>query len=191
MEGLIGDLHIHSKYSRATSKDLNFENLVKYAKIKGIDFLGTGDFTHPKWIEEIRKLKEKNGIYYWNDFPFVISGEISLVFSQGKGRRVHLALLVPSIEIADKINNWIDSFARRDYDGRPIFNISCRDFVANVKEISDEVEIIPAHIWTPWFGVLGSKSGFDSLKEAFGDMSDKIYSIETGLSSDPLMNWKN
>lgn len=187
---MIADLHIHSKYSRATSKSLDFKNLVKYARIKGVDILGTGDFTHPIWIKEIKKMKEKNGIYYYDDFPFVISGEVSLMYSQGKGRKVHLVILVPSVEVADKINSYLDSIGRRDYDGRPIFGISCIEFTKKLMEISKDIEIIPAHIWTPHFGVLGSKSGFNSLKEAFGDQVENIHAVETGLSSDPSMNWR-
>lgn len=189
-EIMIGDLHIHSRFSRACSKDINFENLVKWAKIKGLNFLGTGDFTHPKWFEEISELKEKNGLYYYENFPFVITGEISLIYTDLRGRRVHLNLLVPSLEIASKINSYLDSLGRRDYDGRPIFKISCEEFTKKMKEISEEIEIIPAHIWTPWFGVYGSCSGYDSIKEAFGNQFNKIYAIETGISSDPEMNAK-
>jgi uncharacterized protein (TIGR00375 family) len=189
---MIDDLHIHSKYSRATSSALSFENLVKWARIKGLHLLGTGDFTHPIWIEEIKKLKDGGkGFYYYQDFPFVISGEISLVYTQDRGRRIHLVLLVPCIEIAEKINSYIDNRGlRRDYDGRPIFSIPAYEFVRDMKNISDDIEIIPAHIWTPWFGLFGSKSGFDSLKECFKEQVDKIYAIETGISSDPPMNWK-
>ncbi len=187
---LIADLHIHSKYSRATSRSLSFENLVKYARIKGVGLLGTGDFTHEKHLSEIKKLKEKEGIYYFDGFPFVISGEISLMYTQGKGRRVHLCLLIPSIKIAEKINSYLDTKGRRDYDGRPIFNISCEEFVKEIMKISFEIEVFPAHIWTPWFGILGSKSGFNSLKEAFGKQIKNIHAIETGLSSDPPMNWR-
>jgi uncharacterized protein (TIGR00375 family) len=187
---IFADLHIHSRFSRATSKDIDIENLEKWAKVKGIDLLGTGDFSHPEWLKELKEnLQEKNGILYSKSgFKFMLSGEISLVFTKGRGRRVHLVLLVPSFEIADKINSYLDTKGRRDYDGRPIFNISCEEFVFEMKKISDKIEIIPAHIWTPWFGVLGSKSGFDSLKEAFGAQYDKIHAIETGISSTPEMN---
>jgi uncharacterized protein (TIGR00375 family) len=190
---MISDLHIHSRFSRACSKDLNFDNLVKWAKIKGLNLLGTGDFTHPVWLEEIKNNLLDNGKGFYlheSGFPFIITGEVSLIYTQGKGRRVHLVLLVPSIEIAEKINSYLDNKGRRDYDGRPIFKISCEDFVRNLKSISENIEIIPAHIWTPWFGIFGSMSGFDSLKEAFGNQFEKIYSIETGISSDPPMNWK-
>ncbi len=188
---MIGDLHIHSRFSRACSKNINFPNLVKWAKVKGLHLLGTSDFTHPQWLEEIKiNLVEKNGLFYYEDFPFVLSGEISLMYTQGRGRRVHLVLLAPSLEVVDKINSYFDTKGRRDYDGRPIFKIPCDEFVREMKNISEEIEVIPAHIWTPWFGMLGSKSGFDSLKECFGDETKNIFAIETGMSSDPEMNWK-
>ncbi len=188
---MIADLHIHSRFSRACSKDLNFENLVKWAKIKGLHLLGTGDFTHPIWFKEIKeKLIEKNGLYYYNGFPFIITGEISLIYTQERGRKVHLVLLIPSVEVAEKIHAYLDTKGRRDYDGRPIFKISCEQFVKDMMNISQEIEVIPAHIWTPYFGVFGSMSGFDSLKEAFGAQENNIHAIETGISSDPDMNLK-
>ncbi len=188
---MIADLHIHSRFSRACSKNIDFENLVKWAKIKGLNLLGTGDFTHPIWFKEIKdKLVEKNGFYYYQDFPFLITGEISLMYTQGKGRRIHLNLLIPNLEIAEKIHSYLDTKGRRDYDGRPIFKISCEDFTKDLMKISRDIEIIPAHIWTPWFGVFGSMSGFDSLKEAFGGQFENIHAIETGMSSDPEMNWR-
>ena len=193
MEGLFADLHIHSKYSRACSKDLNFSNLVKWAKVKGLNLLGTGDFTHPIWFGEIKKLKDNGkGFYYYEDFPFIISGEVSLIYTHnGKGRKVHLVLLIPSIEIAEKINEYLDNRKlRRDYDGRPIFGLSCEEFTKDLMKISHAIEIIPAHAWTPYFGVFGSKGGFDNLEEAFGSEVNNVHAIETGISSDPKMNWK-
>jgi len=188
---MIGDLHIHSRFSRACSRNINFENLVKWAKIKGLDLLGAGDFTHPVWFEEIKKLKSNGkGFYYYKDFPFVISGEVSLMYTQGRGRRIHLVLIVPSVGIAEKINSYLDTKGRRDYDGRPIFKIPGNEFVREMRNISTEIEIIPAHVWTPWFGVFGSNSGFDSLKECFGEEFENVHAIETGMSSDPEMNWK-
>lgn len=195
---IIADLHIHSRFSRATSKDLTIDNLVKWAKIKGINLLGTGDISHEKWLSEIRaKLKEKNGILWYNSedkkekFPFILTGEISLVFTQdGKGRRVHLVYFAPSLEVNAKINKYLDTKGRRDYDGRPIFGISCEEFVKQLMDIDKRIEIIPAHAWTPWFGVFGSEGGFNTLKEAFGTQSENIHAIETGMSSDPEMNWK-
>lgn len=196
---LIIDLHIHSRFSRATSKNTTLALLVKYARMKGIGLLGTGDASHEKWLAEVKESlneKYKNGIYYFKcedgfEFPFILTGEISLVFSKnGKGRRIHLVYLVPNLETNSKINDYLDTLGRRDYDGRPIFGVSCEELVKKFTEIDPRIEIIPAHIWTPYFGVFGSKSGFDSLKEAFGEQEKNIHAIETGMSSDPEMNWK-
>ena len=188
---MIADLHIHSRFSQACSKNIDFENLVKWAKIKGLHLLGTGDFTHPVWFEDIKKLKSNGkGFYYYEDFPFIISGEISLIYTQDKGRRIHLVLLIPDIETAEKVNSYLDTKGRRDYDGRPIFNIPADKFTEELMKISLDIEIIPAHAWTPWYGVFGSSSGFDSLKECFKEQFENIHAIETGMSSDPEMNWR-
>ncbi|MBR9705466.1 DNA helicase UvrD [Candidatus Pacearchaeota archaeon] len=189
------DLHIHSRFSRACSKALTIPNLVKWARVKGISLLGTGDFTHDVWLNELKELRPEKGILWYKDdkgeFPFILSSEISLVYTEdGKGRRVHLLYLAPNLDAVDKINAWLDGIGRRDYDGRPIFKISCRDFTAKMQEIDEQIEVIPAHIWTPWFGVFGSKGGYDSLTQAFKDKRDRIHAIETGISSDPPMNWK-
>jgi len=189
---IIADLHIHSKYSRATSSSLNLENLEKWARIKGLSILGTGDFTHPRWLDELKKnLTEKDGILYSKTgFKFVLSGEICLAYTEKKLRKIHLLLLAPSFEIVDKINDYFDKKKmRRDYDGRPIFGIPAEQFAKDMFEISPEIEIIPAHAWTPWFGIFGSESGFDNLKEAFSSEEKNIHAIETGMSSDPEMNW--
>lgn len=149
---VIADLHIHSRHSRATSKNLNIDNLVKWARVKGINLLGTGDISHEEWLSEIReKLKEdEQGILWYSDdsgkFPFILTGEISLVFTAGgKGRRVHLVYLVPNLEVNNKINKYLDTKGRRDYDGRPIFSISCEEFTRVLKEIDNRIEVIPAH----------------------------------------------
>lgn len=188
----IADLHIHSHYSRATSKDMTIEGLAKNAAIKGIDILGTGDFTHPKWLSEIRKkLSFNDGIYDFDKIKFIPSGEISLIYKQdGKSRRVHHLILAPSFDIVDQINEWLDKKGRRDYDGRPIFGFSSIEFADEMMKISEKIEIIPAHVWTPWYSIFGSMSGFDSLKECFREKTKYIHAIETGLSSDPLMNWR-
>ncbi|HZX44294.1 MAG TPA: endonuclease Q family protein [Candidatus Nanoarchaeia archaeon] len=191
---VIADLHIHSRHSRATSKDLTIENLEKYARIKGIGLLGTGDFTHPKWIEEIKESLSEDGtgiLRTKSGFPFILQTEISLVYSQaGKGRRVHLVLLAKDIETSSQITSYLQSLGRVDYDGRPIFNKSCIEATEALKGIDDKIEIIPAHIWTPWFSLFGSMSGFDSVKDCFGDQEKQIHALETGLSSDPAMNWR-
>jgi len=186
------DLHIHSKYSRATSKSLDLANLEKWAKIKGVDVLGTGDFTHPEWIKELRSnLTEENGIVKTKTgFPFIWQTEISLIYTQGRGRKVHNVVFAPNYEVVSQITDFLKSRGRVDYDGRPIFGMSCIEFTEKLKSISEKIEIIPAHAWTPWFGVLGSKGGFDTLEEAFGDQVKHIHAIETGLSSDPEMNWR-
>lgn len=190
---IVADLHIHSKYSRATSTALDLANLEKWARIKGLSLLGTGDFTHPKWITELKSnLTEKDGILFTKTgFPFILQTEISLMYSQeGRGRKVHLVVLAPNFEVVGQITEHLKKYGRIDYDGRPIFGIPCPDFAESMHSISEQIEIIPAHAWTPWFGVFGSKSGFDSIKEAFGSAEKYIHAIETGMSSDPEMNWR-
>jgi len=188
---IIADLHIHSRFARATSKYIDIPNLVKYAKIKGLNLLGTGDFQHPNWSKELEVLEERDGLLYYKDFPFMWQTEVSLMYSQdGKGRRVHLVILSPNKEVAKQITEWLAGKGRLDYDGRPIFGFSSIELGEAMEKSNDKIEIIPAHIWTPWFGVFGSKSGFNSLKEAFKDKVNKIHAIETGLSSDPEMNWR-
>ncbi len=190
----IADLHVHGRYSRGCSRQLNIDNLEKYAKVKGVGVLGTGDFTHPEWIKELKqKLKDDgNGILRTaGGHPFVMQTEISLIYSQGgKGRRVHNVVLAPGFDVADQITDELKKRGRVDYDGRPIFKLSCIEFTEMLTGISKDVEVIPAHIWTPWFSLFGSKSGFDSIKEAFGDQLKNVHAIETGLSSDPPMNWR-
>ncbi|MFW5847218.1 MAG: endonuclease Q family protein [Nanoarchaeota archaeon] len=192
-KAMVCDLHIHSRFSRACSKQLNIENLEKWGRIKGLDVLGTGDFSHPQWLEELKRelIDEGSGIFKTKTgFRFVLSWEVSLIYTQDYGRKVHLVVLAPDFEAVDKINSWLDTRGRRDYDGRPIFKISCEDFVAKMKLIDEKIEVIPAHIWTSYFGVFGSASGFDSLKEAFGSQDKNISGIETGISSDISMNSK-
>lgn len=190
----IADLHIHSKYSRATSKNLTIPNLEKWARIKGINILGTGDFTHPVWIKELKEsLKEdETGVLKTESgFNFILQSEVSLVYTQdGKGRRVHVVMLAPNFEIVQQITDYFGKKGRLDYDGRPIFNIPCADLAENLMSISKDIEIIPAHAWTPWFGIFGSMSGFNSMEEAFKDKTNYIHSFETGISSDPEMNWR-
>ncbi len=188
---VVADLHIHSKYSRATSNLMELEHLAKFAKIKGISVLGTGDFTHPLWFKELEQKLSGDGVYEYDGMKFILSAEISLMYTQsGRGRRVHNVILAPDFGIVGQINEWLGKKGRLDYDGRPIFNISCIDFVDAMMGISKNIEIIPAHIFTPWFSLFGSMSGFDSIGECFGDQTKHIHAIETGLSSDPAMNWR-
>jgi len=188
---IIADLHIHSRFARATSKAITILNLAKYAKIKGLNLLGTGDFQHPLWFKELETLEEKDGILYYEGFPFLWQSEISLMYTQdGKGRRVHLLILAPNKEVAEQIIAFLKTKGRLDYDGRPIFGFSGIELVEEMEKISKDIEIICAHSWTPWFGIFGSMSGFDSLKEACHEKADRIHAIETGMSSDPEMNWR-
>ncbi|MBU2104759.1 MAG: hypothetical protein KKF67_03220 [Nanoarchaeota archaeon] len=178
---VIGDLHIHSRFSRACSSAINFENLVKWAKIKGLQLLGTGDFTHPAWLNEIKDklIGNGKGFYYYQDFPFVISGEISLVYTQERGRRIHLVILVPDIETAEKINSYLDTKGRRDYDGRPIFKISGEEFVSEMIKISKDIEIIPAHC-LPGDSIIHSNHSFKKIKDI--NEGDLVYTHNN--------NWK-
>jgi len=192
---VIADLHIHSRYARACSTSITVKNLEKYAREKGITVMGTGDFQHPEWQPELKKeLTEISGTGIYETktgYPFILQTEISLMYSQGgKGRRMHLVVLAPSMEIVDQVTEALKKRGRIDYDGRPIFGMSSIEFTEMLMGISKDIEIIPAHAWTPWFGIFGSKSGFDSLKECFGDQSKHIHAIETGISSDPAMNWR-
>jgi len=190
----IADLQIHSRFSRATSKDLTLQNIEKYARLKGINLIGTGDFTHPKWLSELKEYLTGDGsgiLTSKTGFRFVLQGEISNIYTQdGKGRRVHTLLLAPNFEVVEQINSALLKKGRLDYDGRPIFGFSCIELVEMMKGISDDIEIIPAHAWTPWYGIFGSMSGFDSVEDCFKEKTKHIYAIETGLSSDPAMNWR-
>lgn len=194
---VIADLHLHSKYSRACSRDLALAGIDEWCRRKGINLVGTSDFTHPAWLKEIKSnLEEAEPGFYKlknTDSPtrFVLSSEISCIYSQGgKTRRLHLCLLSPSIAEVEKI---IADFERRGFnlksDGRPIVGASAKELAKIILGLNEKNLVIPAHAWTPWFAVFGSKSGFDSLSECFEELTPQIYAIETGLSSDPLMNW--
>lgn len=194
---IVADFHIHSKYSRATSKFLDLEALDEAAHTKGVTVLGTGDFTHPLWYAELEKNLEpaEPGLYKRKNSPyntrFVLTCEISSIYSKGgRVRRVHTLLLVPSLEVARKINKVLDGVGNLRSDGRPILGLDVKELARIALDASPDCMVIPAHAWTPWFSVFGSKSGFDSLKECFEDLTPHIYAIETGLSSDPPMNWR-
>ncbi len=191
---VIADLQIHSKYSRAVSPKMNLTEISQWAAKKGINLMATGDWTHPLWFREIKEnLKETSeGIYSLQNTKFLLSTEISSIYSQGdKVRRVHNLIFSPSIAICEKIIKELNARGcNLMADGRPIVGISSKDLLQMVLEINEKILFIPAHIWTPWFSVFGSKSGFDSLEECFGELSDNIYAVETGLSSDPIMNWQ-
>jgi uncharacterized protein (TIGR00375 family) len=192
MKYFISDIHIHSLYSRATSPKMTPEILSEYAKIKGIDLLGTGDVLHPEYKEKLKKvLKEKgDGFYEKDGISFVLQTEVSLIYTKNnKLRKIHIVLLFPSFDEVDKIEKKLALFGSLSSDGRPTFGMDSENLIEIVREVSDEIMIIPAHIWTPWFSLFGSNSGFDSIDEAFGKYKNEITALETGLSSDPEMNW--
>lgn len=195
---ILADFHLHSKYSRATSVLMNVIDLGKAAKQKGINLLGTGDFTHPAYLAELKKnlTKFNEGIFIEekSGTKFILTTEICLIFSKEinkikKVRKVHLLIFSDDFEIVEQINDWLSTVGNLKADGRPIFGMNAVEFTEKILEISRKNFIVPAHAWTPWFGILGSKSGFDSIEECFEDKSKEIYAIETGLSSDPPMNW--
>lgn len=210
----IVDFHIHSKYSRATSKEMDLENLDKWARIKGVDMLGTGDFTHPAWFKELKsklepaepglfklrkvnKIKLNNGWHLPNDnaesfgVRFILTSEISCIYKKrGKTRKVHMMILAPSLAVVEKINAHLGWIGNLKADGRPILGLDAKELAKIVLNISPEAMIVPAHIWTPHFSVFGSESGFNSLQDCFDEYTRYIYALETGLSSDPAMNWR-
>jgi len=187
------DLHLHSPFAYACSKNLTLENVSARAKAKGIDLLATADFTHPKWRQELRaKLTPRgDGLFSFKGIDFLLGTEVSCVYPQdGQSRRVHLLVFVPDFATVDRLaENLAQSGAKLESDGRPTLKMSARDFTQMALDINSETVIIPAHVWTPWYGVFGTKSGFDSLEECFLDMTPQIHAIESGLSSDPAMIW--
>lgn len=195
---VIADLEVHSKYSRAVSKDMTIPVMAGWARKKGITLLGTGDFTHPFWLSELKKqlVEAEEGLYKIKDsadpIRFILTAEVSSIYSQGgKTRRIHTILISPSFEASEQINRELTRRGANLYsDGRPIMGLSAKDIAAIALSVDDRVMVIPAHIWTPWFSLFGSMSGFDAIRECFGDVADKIAAVETGLSSDPPMNWR-
>jgi len=190
----VADFHIHSKYSRATSRNMDVPHLAQWARRKGVTLLGSGDFTHHLWLEELKHYLEplpKKGLFIYNGVHFILSVEVSNIFSQnGRVYRVHNVIMVPSLEMAREVNKMLSFHGNLSSDGRPIFGMSCKQLTRELFRISDDIMFIPAHIWTPWFSVFGSNSGFNSLEEAFGEYTKRITALETGLSSDPAMNWR-
>lgn len=186
----IADFHIHSKYSRATSADMDLDGISKWAKIKGIDLIGTSDFTHPIWFAELKQKLEPlgNGIFKYKDVNFILSTEVSNIYKQdGKTRKVHSIILAPDFQTVEKINLELAKYGKIASDGRPILKLSLVDMA---EIVLDAGFIIPAHAWTPHFSIFGSGTGFSSIEEAFGKYAKYIRAIETGLSSDPAMNWR-
>lgn len=189
----IADFHIHSKYSRATSKEMEVASLAKWAKIKGISMLGTGDFTHPVWLSELKeKLEEvEYGVYSYDNIYFILTAEVSnIYFKGGRTRKVHNILFAPTVKVINEVNKLLSEYGNLSSDGRPILSLECDKMARSLLRIAPDMLIIPSHAWTPHFSIFGSNSGFDSPEECFEDQTPKIYSIETGLSSDPVMNWR-
>jgi uncharacterized protein (TIGR00375 family) len=172
---------------------MDIENLSKWAKIKGIDLVGTSDFTHPEWLKELKaKLSEKAyGVYSHGGANFILSTEVSnIYFKSGRTRKIHNVIIVPSFAIADEVNKIFSGYGTLTSDGRPILSLECDKMVKSLRRISEDIMFIPAHIWTPHFSLFGSNSGFDSIEECFEGQTKYITALETGLSSDPPMNWR-
>ncbi len=201
------DLHIHSRFSRATSRDVCLESLWKWAQIKGISVLGTGDFTHPEWFHELKekldvcgnnllKLKDKYKIISLPDICtaevcFMLTTEVSCIYAKnGRVRKVHSLILAPDFAAASELNRALSKIGNISSDGRPILGLDTKTLLKMVLDISDEMMLVPAHAWTPHFSVFGAGSGFDSMEECFDELTPHIYAIETGLSSNPSMNWR-
>lgn len=208
----VGDFHIHSPYSRAVSKEMTLENLDRWAKIKGIKILGTGDFTHPAWVKELKQKLEPlgNGLFglkkeyrkleggaleprvsQSEETFFVLTVEISSIYSKnGRVRKVHSILFAPDFETMDKINANLGWIGNLKSDGRPILGLDAKELLKITLNASERCLFVCAHAWTPWFSIFGSMSGFDTLDEAFEELTPYMYAIETGLSSSPAMNWR-
>lgn len=200
---IIADFHIHSPYARAVSKDMTLENLDYWARLKGITVLGTGDFTHPAWVKELKsKLEPKEKALYGlkkqfrrdgpaGDTRFILTVEISSIYSKGgRGRRIHNLIFFPSLESVEKFNTALGWQANLKSDGRPIVGVDSMTLIKMALDVDPEAFFVPAHIWTPWFSLFGSKSGFDTVEDCFEEYAKYIFALETGLSSDPAMNWR-
>ena len=189
----IADLHIHSKYSRATSETMNVEELARWAKLKGIALMGTGDFTHPLWFRELKdKLTASTGgLYEYKGVNFILTCEVyNNFYVDGKAKRIHNIIFAPSLEVVERLNRKLQEHGDLVSDGRPVLKLDAKDLVKICLDISSDCFIVPSHAWTPHFSIFGSNSGFDSVEECFGEETKNIHCLETGLSSDPQMNWR-
>lgn len=196
---VIADLHIHSRYSRATSQQMGIKEIARYAKIKGLQLVGTGDFTHPQWLREIRETlvsEDSAGLFQLanNVEPsvhFMLTTEVCTIFDyKSHTKKVHHVIFTPSVEHAIQINDRLSRYGSLSADGRPILNMTAPQLVEEIMQVSADNMIFPAHAWTPWFSVFGAFSGFDSIDDCYQDMTKHIHAVETGLSSDPPMNWR-
>ena len=189
----IADFHIHSKYSRATSRDMDVAHIAEWAKIKGITLMGTGDFTHHLWLEELKRNLQDlgNGLFKYQGIYYILTSEISSIYSKnGRGYRIHNLIFSPSFKTTDKINATLSRYGNIASDGRPILGLDAEEIARIVFDIDENCMLVPGHIWTPWFSLFGSMSGFDKIEDCFGAQTEKIFALETGLSSDPAMNWR-
>lgn len=191
---IICDLHLHSRYSLATSPKLDIRTLAGAATRVGIDLLAAPDFTHPIWRDEMRtdlvETSPGSGIFSAFGKKFILISEVSCIWNQNRrSRRVHILVAAPNFEAVDRMSEMFSKLQNLEADGRPIFKISARELFTIIRDADPRSEVIPAHVFTPWYGIFGSKSGFDSLYECFGDVTDEILAVETGLSSDPSMHW--
>lgn len=189
----IADFHIHSKYSRATSRNMDIAHIAEWAKLKGITLMGSGDFTHHLWSQELRNNLEDlgNGLFMHAGVYFILTAEISSIYSKkGKTYRIHNLLFAPSFKTVDKINAALSRYGNLASDGRPILGLDAQELARIVFDIDAQAMLVPGHIWTPWFSLFGSMSGFDRIEDCFEEEASKIFALETGLSSDPAMNWR-
>jgi len=196
---VVADLHVHGRYSRATSQSMRIEEIARFAKIKGLNLVGTGDFTHPKWLKEVQEnliQDADSGLYKVANDPelpvyFMITTEVSTIFTfEGKVKKIHHVILTPDMETAIQINERLAKYGDLTVDGRPTLDMSAPELVEEVMEVSSENMVFPAHAWTPWFSIFGAFSGFNSVEDCYQDMTKHIHALETGLSSDPPMNWR-
>ena len=196
---VIADLHIHSRYSRATSQKICVEEIARFARMKGLNLVGTGDFTHPRWLEELQETlaqESDTGLYRTvkkteSPVRFMITAEVSTIFTfENEVKKIHHVILTPSIETAVQINNRLEKYGDLAVDGRPTLNMDAPHLVEEIMEVSSENMVFPAHAWTPWFSIFGAFSGFNSVEDCYQDMTKHIHALETGLSSDPPMNWR-
>ena len=196
---VVADLHIHSRFSRATSQKMSIREITRFARIKGLKLVGTGDFTHPKWFKELsEELTEVYGtnLYGSTKHPespvrYMITTEVCTIFNvDEKAKKIHNVIFTPSLETATQISDRLKSSGDLSVDGRPLLDMTAPQLVEEVMQVSDQNEVIPAHVWTPWFSLFGAFSGFDTVEDCYEDMTKHIHALETGLSSDPPMNWR-
>lgn len=190
---IIADLHVHSRFSRATSQNMRIPEMARMAKKKGIGIVGSGDFTHPGWMDELYNnlIEAGPGLYEYSGVRFILTAEVANIYTRkGALRRIHNVIFTPSFEDAEKINKFLARFGSLTADGRPMLGLDSEAMLEGVLSLSPESFVVPAHIWTPWFSLFGSKSGFNTIEDCFGKYTKEIFALETGLSSDPPMNWR-